>query len=85
MKMIELATAVNWIAIPASSEPTARPPVKPTLPRTAPRFFRFDGASSTSAAVKAVVAAPEAKPWTMRPTITHPISGARRNIRFDAS
>ena len=84
-KMIEFAVVVNWIATPASKEPKARPPVRPTLPRVVPSRFRFGGASSTSAAVNAVVATPVAAPCTMRPAITHPISVATRNMTFDAS
>jgi hypothetical protein len=55
------------------------------LPRIVPSRFRPGGASSTSAAVNAVVAAPVAKPCTTRPAITQPMSGATRNTTFDAS
>ena len=85
MKTMAFAAVVSWIARPASKDPTPSPPVRPTLPRIVPSLFRFGGASSTSAAVKAVVAAPVAKPCTMRPAITQPISGATRNMTFDAS
>ena len=85
VKMTVFAMAVNWMARPASSAPTARPPVMPTLPRMVPSLLRFGGASSTSAAVKALVAAPVATPCTIRAAITHPMPGARRNITIDAS
>ncbi len=84
-KTIEFAVSVSWIPRPASSEPKASPPVRPTLPRFVPSRLRFAGATSTSAAVNAVVAAPVAAPCTMRAAITHPMSGPIRNIRFDAS
>ena len=63
MKTMEFALVVSWVATAASKQPTARPPVRLTLPRIVPSRFRLGGAISTSAAVKAVVAAPEATPW----------------------
>lgn len=85
LKMMEFAVVVSWIARPASKEPTARPPVTLALPRIVPSLFPFGGASSTSAAVKALDTAPVATPYTMRAAITHPISGATRNMTIDAS
>nr|WP_242000787.1 hypothetical protein [Kribbella rubisoli] len=82
-KMMVFAALVTWIAKPASKEPRPSPPVRPTLPRIVPSFFRLGGASSTSVAVKAVVAAPPARPCRIRPAITHPTSVATRNTRFD--
>nr|WP_245971969.1 hypothetical protein [Solirubrobacter pauli] len=82
---IVLADDVSWIAMPASNEPPARPPVRPTLARIVPSRPRCGGASSTSAAVKAPVAAPLARPCTTRPAITHPTSDAPRNMRLDTS
>ena len=76
---------VSWMASPASSDPSASPPVRPTLARIVPSRFRPAGANSTSAAVNAAVAAPLAIPWTIRPAMTQPTSGARRNRRFEPS
>ena len=83
MNTMEFAIGVSSIASPVSRAPSARPPVSPTLPRMAPSRFSFAGASSTSTAVNAAVAAPPATPCTMRPAITHPTSGARRKRTFD--